>query len=390
MALQDRGAHIVGVQHERYGVREKTLAACADEEPQRLLADELVHDLGPVLAVQRRLVHAASYREAMVTPGTEWTLSLTPSGREWLAEATGLEAGSLRLTELRGATSSTLYLVEGPLGASGQRFVLRLFTLPEWLAAEPDLARHEVAALGAAAGSGVNVPEPVSFLPGPSPEEPDDPAGFGAPAVLMTHLPGRVELTPTDEARWVRALAETLATIHAQPVTPFGWRYRSWVAAENVTVPAYAADRALWEAAVDGHRRWRPTEAADTFLHRDYHAMNLLFEGEGRGLRVEGVVDWVNACSGPAAADVAHCRIDLVKMKGRAAAELFLREYRALRGGFAYDPVWDLEAVFDVAAPAADVHAPWREFGLAGLRAETVQERVEEHVRRALVELGAA
>ena len=326
----------------------------------------------------------------MVTPGPESTQSLTPSGREWLAEATGLKASSLRLTAMRGATSSTLYLLEDPFGASGQRFVLRLFTLKEWLAAEPDLARHEVAALSAAAGSGVTVPEPVSFLPGPSPEEPDDPAGFGAPAVLMTHLAGRVELTPSDEARWVRALAESLATIHSYPVRSFGWRYRSWVAVENVTVPAFAADRALWEAAVQAYRRWRPTEAAETFLHRDYHAMNLLFGGKGGGLRVAGVVDWVNACLGPAAADVSHCRIDLVKMKGPAAAELFLREYRAVRGGFVYDPVWDLEAVFDVAAPAADVHAPWREFGLAGLRAETVQERVEEHVRRALVELGAA
>jgi aminoglycoside phosphotransferase (APT) family kinase protein len=325
----------------------------------------------------------------MTAPGTEWTLLLTQPGREWLAQATGLQAGSLRLTEMRGATSSTLYLVEGPLGASGQRFLLRLFTLQEWLAAEPDLARHEVAALGAAAGSGVAVPQPMGFLPGPSPEGPDDPAGFGAPAVLMTHLPGRVELTPTDEGRWVRVLAETLAAIHAHPVPSFGWRYRSWVAAENVTVPAYAADRALWEAAVEAYRRWRPPVVAETFLHRDYHAMNLLFGGDGSGLRVTGVVDWVNACLGPAAADVSHCRIDLVKMKGPAAAELFLREYRAVRGGFDYDPVWDLEAVFDVAAPAADVHEPWREFGLAGLRAETVRERVEEHVRRALVEVGA-
>ncbi|MFA5551539.1 MAG: phosphotransferase [Trueperaceae bacterium] len=325
----------------------------------------------------------------MTAPGTEWTHSLAPPGREWLAKATGLRAGSLRLTEMRGATSSTLYLVEGPSGASGQRFVLRLFTLQEWLATEPDLARHEVAALTAAVGSGVTVPEPVDYLPGPSPEEPDDPAGFGAPAVLMTHLPGRVELTPADEALWVRALAETLATVHSHSVASFAWRYRSWVADENVAVPAYAANRALWEGAVDAYRRWRPADAAETFLHRDYHAMNLLFEGKGRGLRVAGVVDWVNACLGPAASDVSHCRIDLLKMKGPAAADLFLREYRALRGGFAYDPVWDLEAVFDAAAPVADVHAPWREFGLAGLHAETVQERVEEHVRRALVELGA-
>ena len=316
------------------------------------------------------------------------TLELSQAGRDWLAQATGFAPGSLRLTKMKGATSSTLYLVEDHQNAAGRRFVLRLFTLREWLATEPDLARHEVAALLAAAGSGVTVPEPVALLPGPSPEEPADPASFGAPAVLMTHLPGRVELTPDDEDRWLRALAHTLAAVHAHPAPSFGWRYRSWVEAHNVTVPAYATSKTMWEAAAEAYGRWRPAEGEETFLHRDYHAMNLLFGGAGSELRVTGVVDWVNACVGPAAADVSHCRIDLVKMRGLAAADLFLREYRAVRGGFEYDPVWDLEAVFDVAVPTADVHAPWRQFGLAGLRSETVQERVEEHLKRALIELG--
>lgn len=326
----------------------------------------------------------------MNTKGPGRTLELSQAGRDWLARATGFNPGSLRLTTMKGATSSTLYLVEDRGATAGRRFVLRLFTLREWLAAEPDLARHEVAALRAAAGSGVTVPEPVAMLPGPSPEEPADPAGFGAPAVLMTHLPGRVELTPANEGRWLRALARTLATVHAHPAPSFGWRYHSWVDAQNVTVPAYAADKAMWEAAAETYGRWRPAEAEETFLHRDYHAMNLLFGGAGADLQVTGVVDWVNACVGPAAADVSHCRIDLVKMKGSAAAELFLREYRAVRGGFEYDPVWDLEGAFDVAVPVADVHAPWREFGLAGLRADTVQKRVEEHVSRALADLGVA
>ena len=69
-----------------------------------------------------------------------------------------------------------------------------------------------------------------------------------------------------------------------------------------------------------------------------------------------------------------------------AQVDLYLDSFAAAGGAFPEG----LEAVFDVAAPAADVHAPWREFGLAGLNTETVQGRVEEHVRRALVELGAA
>lgn len=291
---------------------------------------------------------------------------------------------------MAGATSSSVYSVEVERGGSTRGYVLRLFTLERWLAQEPDLASHEAAALQAATHTGLPVPELIDFLPGPAPGQPGDPAGFGAPAVLMTRLPGRVELLPTDEDRWLEVMARSLAALHDHPAPAFDWRYGSWVEPANVVVPAHATDPGLWEAAVAAYEKWRPTERGDTFLHRDYHAMNVLFDGAGRGLRVTGVVDWVNACIGPAAADVAHCRIDLVKMKGVHAADRFLESYSAARGGFDYQPAWDLEAVFDVAVPDADVHGPWQHFGLSELSGGTVRARVEEHVRRALVDLGAA
>ncbi len=316
--------------------------------------------------------------------------ALTTAGRGWLARATGIPSSTLRLKRMPGATSSSLYLVEDGSDSSNARYVLRLFTLEKWLTEEPDLAQHEAAALREAASTGLSVPELVDYLPGPSPVTPDDPAGFGAPAVLMTHLPGRVELTPRDEGRWLRCLGQALADVHAHHASGFGWRYRSWVRLENVRVPPYTRQTAMWEAAAETYRRWRPQEPDEVFLHRDFHAMNVLFSGRGGGLTVTGVVDWVNACVGPAAADVSHCRMDLVKMKGVAAVEAFTEEYAAARGGFDYSPVWDLDAAFDVAVPDADVHAPWREFGLAGLQREGVQARVEELVTRALVDLGAA
>lgn len=288
-----------------------------------------------------------------------------------------------------GASSSTLYLLEDVSGWSNARYVLRLFTLEGWLAKEPDLAHHEAAALREAASTGLSVPALVDYLPGPSPLVSFDPAGFGAPAVLMTHLPGRVELTPQDERRWLRCLARALADVHAHSARGFGWRYQSWVEAANVTVPNYTRLTTMWEAATEAYQRWRPDDSDEVFLHRDFHAMNALFTGRAATLTLTGVVDWVNACVGPAAADVSHCRMDLVRMKGLAAADTFTQEYAAARGGFDYSPAWDLEAAFDVAVPEADVHGPWREFGLAGLRREGVQARVEELVTRALVDLGA-
>ena len=312
---------------------------------------------------------------------------LTPAARAWLAEATGIHEARLRLTRLRGSTSATLYRVTDAAPGSSRRFVLRLFTLASWLEREPDLARHEGAALTEAAAIGLPVPELVAYLPGPSLEDPSDPVGFGAPALLMTHLPGEVVLAPEDGDAWLRELARTLAAIHEHPAPGFAWTYESWVEPENVTVPAWTRRPGAWEAAIAAYRSWQPDPSERTFLHRDYHQLNLLFEGTGAGIRTAGVVDWVNACLGPAAADVALCRSNLLQMKGRDAADAFLRHYREQRGGFDYDPAWDLEAVFDH-GPEPRSFRPWSEHGIAPVPTEELRRRVEDNVLRALADLG--
>ena len=53
-------------------------------------------------------------------------------------------------------------------------------------------------------------------------------------------------------------------------------------------------------------------------MHRDFHPGNVLWR---RGT-VTGVVDWPGACTGPAVADVAHCRVNLLTF-GTGAAQRF-------------------------------------------------------------------
>lgn len=315
---------------------------------------------------------------------------LLPSAADWLSEVTSIPLRALRLRRLRGSTSSTLYRVENAAAPAGRRFVLRLFTLADWLAVEPDLARHEAAALTLAAQVGVATPELVAYLDGPSSEHPGDPGGFGAPVVVMTHLPGRVELTPVTEGAWLDAAARTLAKIHSVEAADFPWTYSSWVEPMNVAVPVWATDVSLWERAVEAYRRWRPHREEWRFLHRDFHMGNLLFTGERDATRVAGVVDWVNACRGPTAADVSHCRVDLLLLRGTGAADRFLTAYRGERGSFEYDPTWDLEAVFDVALPSPNFYPPWSEFGVPRWTDEEGRRRVEEFVREAVEELGDA
>jgi len=62
-------------------------------------------------------------------------------------------------------------------------------------------------------------------------------------------------------------------------------------------------------------------------LHRDFHPGNVLWR---RGT-VSGMVDWQGACTGPAAADVAHCRVNLLTF-GIDAAEHFTALWQQASG----------------------------------------------------------
>ncbi len=107
-------------------------------------------------------------------------------------------------------------------------------------------------------------------------------------------------------------------------------------------------------------------------IHRDFHPDNVLWS-DGR---ISGVVDWANACLGPAAVDVAHFRVNLAVLHGPATADAVLPG----------DPAWDLELAMGFLewGPGADAWAgPWPE-----LPADTARSRLETFVARALAALG--
>jgi aminoglycoside phosphotransferase (APT) family kinase protein len=55
----------------------------------------------------------------------------------------------------------------------------------------------------------------------------------------------------------------------------------------------------------------------EVLVHRDFHPGNVLWR---RGT-VSGVVDWQAACTGPAVADVAHCRVNLLTFSAGTAGQ---------------------------------------------------------------------
>ena len=77
-------------------------------------------------------------------------------------------------------------------------------------------------------------------------------------------------------------------------------------------------------------------------MHRDFHPGNVLWS---RG-RLTGIVDWANACHGPAGCDIAHCRWNLIELSGFEAADRFQAAYERMTG-HAFDPFWELGSVLE-------------------------------------------
>ena len=90
--------------------------------------------------------------------------------------------------------------------------------------------------------------------------------------------------------------------------------------------PSWARYPAVWERAAEISQGPVPVLPA-VLLHRDFHPGNVLWR---RGA-VCGVVNWVGACTGPAVADVAHCRVNLLTV-GADAAGRFTAMWQSAAG----------------------------------------------------------
>ncbi|MEK3786708.1 aminoglycoside phosphotransferase family protein [Paenibacillus sp. FSL K6-1230] len=236
-----------------------------------------------------------------------------------------------------------------------QAVVMRLFTDAAWLQQEPDLPVHESEALRAAATTGLPVPFAIA--------RDTDGSIAGMPAVLMSFLPGKPYVQPAPPELpchlWVGEMGRVLALLHASSAS-LAWSYSRYTPAAELRVPSWSREPEAWQFIIDHVQQGSPAYQP-VFIHRDYHPGNLLWD-QGK---ISGVVDWVNACMGPAGADTGHCRVNLAILGGEMIADSFMNSYLNA-GGLqeASHPYWDMNALTDFVTDPLEVHKGWLDLGL--------------------------
>jgi aminoglycoside phosphotransferase (APT) family kinase protein len=293
--------------------------------------------------------------------------------RSWIEDIVGGRVTSVGVVP--GATSSMLHAIEVEIDGHRRSFVLRRFTDEEWVRREPDLAVREAASVQQAARAGLPAPELVATD--------RDGSYCGVPATLVSKLPGEVVLQPANWQEWLDGLARAASQIHRVDAAGFRWKYRRYNDREALAVPSWSRQPEAWKRAIEIVQSPAPPYR-ECFIHRDYHPSNVLwFNG-----RVSGVVDWVNACRGPAGIDVAWCRHNLANLHGVSVADDFLSAYIVAAGSeFHYNPYWDLMSVVELLPGPPSMYEGWRAGGVGNISNALMRDRVDLYVASVVARL---
>jgi aminoglycoside phosphotransferase (APT) family kinase protein len=288
----------------------------------------------------------------------------------WVEQTLARDARVTGWKRLTGGLTSLVYEVTVDRSGSRQQYVLRWWESGgEWRQWILSAVLMETAVLAKLEGTGIPAPRVVASTTD---------AACGGPAILMTCLPGKMLLIPTDREHWLREMAQMLARIHALAIEakPF----KSWLDPARLSAPADATAPEVWQEAIALVASDRPATRT-CFLHRDYQHFNMLWAGE----RLTGIVDWGEACIGPPEVDVGHCRLNLTLLFSAEVADRF-RDLYEIESGCKVDAWWDLHAL-------VGYDASWKEFlplqidGRAPLDVDGMTARMEQVLKRCLQRL---
>ncbi|WP_030160575.1 phosphotransferase family protein [Glycomyces sp. NRRL B-16210] len=292
----------------------------------------------------------------------------------WVAASMGRGGRVVDCRRMTGGVSSAVHRLTVERRGVRTHVVLRQY--PGGLGLEASL-QEEIANLGVVAGSGLPVPTILAA-------DTDGASTGDAPTLLMSRLPGHIDLNPAAPRSWMTRIAELAALLHSLdlPATTFRPWTDSWIAPlDELQVPAGAQNPAVWRAAFEVMAAPPPDDGA-VFLHGDFLPVNMLWS---RG-RITGLLDWNAVHRGSRAIDVGHCRRYLAALYSPEWSEQLRTRYESIAGA-RLDPWWDLYALLhhDESQPK------WISRQVAGRRPVDMADmtsRVEVAVEKALSRIG--
>lgn len=287
----------------------------------------------------------------------------------WIIQSTDDTAIVQSIVRLKGSTSSILHHVGLLIGADILNVVVREFNHEAWLQEEPDLVIHEANSLRLAEKT--DVPTPTLIAYDETGEE------CGVPAILMTKVDGQVNLKPSHFDQWTSQLAHHLVSLHSISADHFSWTYFTYNDIQTWKQPKWSKYPHVWQELLKV-AKGPASKVKHCFIHRDYHPANVLWQNG----KISGVVDWVNACLGPAGVDVGHCRVNMAMLYDVQTADLFLHAYMKQAGrNFSYEPYWDIIALIDILFGPPTVYPGWAAFGVTGLTDSMMAERLDMYAK---------
>lgn len=274
---------------------------------------------------------------------------------------------------LHGGTSSDMTCLEIETRNVIEKVILREYTDEKWLETEPDIALQEAENLDQAEKLSVTTPKLIAF------DHKGEVATF--PSLLMSKVDGQVNLKPRNLEKWIGQLAQTLVRIHQLEDPKVTHQYFRYFDPDISVNPDWSTKPENWKQTFHYLKTAQRPDYIPTFIHRDYHPTNVLFNNE----EISAVVDWTDSCIGPKQMDIAHCRWNLAMIYGQDTADLFLQAYMTHDPSLQYNSYWDLEAsgnVFTEERP--EVYGGWQTFGLTDITEDLIIKRMDQFLAQAL------
>lgn len=251
----------------------------------------------------------------------------------WAAASIGRGSRVTGYRRLTGGVNSAVHRLTVERQGARTSVVMRQY--PSGSLALRSAMEQEIKNLDTIASSGLPVPAVVAA----------DLAGSatgGAPSLLMTRLPGYIQLNPRDPETWIQTVAEFAVRLHTVDLMAptFDPWVDSWISPrDQFRVPAGAERPAVWQAAFDAMQA-SPPEDDNVFMHGDFLPVNLLWSRD----QISGLTDWNGIHRGSRAIDVGQFRRYLASLYAPRWAEELRIRYESITA-IPIHPWWDLYAL---------------------------------------------